>query len=383
MAKEWSVSCPVCESRLVLDDRTRQVVTHQRGRGESEGDAESARDLDWEAAVKRVRGRVAGGEDRLEAALERERRREQDLDVLYERRLPEDHAGSVGESTENRGHGSVTGVSEWGSEAWMESLESLEANSLIDRARARGTLPGDPYGVEVRRIGGLTVVRSRKANSVFGLTRETAGDFAEAARFLEGSEGSCFAAALPEGSDDTPGEGEVGRALDAAGWRLALLDPVWVCDLARPVQPVEAAVQVRPIEPGEERLFARTLETCFEPSSDGEVLERNVERLARELTGERWIPFLGEADGRAVAAGVGYLGGAGVHLQLAATDPAFRGRGFQRAMIRARLAAARERGMRWAVGGPRRYTPSQRAFRSEGFELGYVKALFTPARRSG
>ncbi len=404
MTKEWSVRCPVCETRLVLDARTRSLITHQPGQTEPEVTDERARDLGWDAALRRVRGRKAQGEDRLEAALQREQRRTQDLDGLYDDRFGEGHAGIVDNSSAALGHGSVTGTGEspeagqreaeagvkaganaafgpqdWGGEGWMRSLDQLEDESLLRRAQARTGLDGDPFGVRIARIGGLTVIRCKRANSVFGLSESTAADFPEAVRFLEGCEGDVHASVLPEGDDDEPGEGAVARELDAAGWRLKLLDPVWVRDLREPDPPDSLGVKVRRIEPGEERVFARTLETCFEPQSQGQRLEENVERLALELAGENWVAFLGEVEGRPVAASCGFLGEQGLHLQLAATDPAFRGRGFQRAMIRARLEAGRAAGLRWAVGGPKRYTASQRAFRSEGFELGFVKALYSPA----
>ena len=266
-----------------------------------------------------------------------------------------------------------------GGEDWMRRLDQLEVESLLQRAQARTQLDGDPFGVKIARIGGLTVVRCKRANSVFGLSESTASDFPEAVRFLEGCEGATHVAVLPEGDDESPRESAVARELDAAGWRLEQLDPVWIRDLREPGPEDPLHVRVRRIEPGEERLFARTLETCFEPEATGQRLEENVEGLVLELTGEAWVAFLGEVEGRPVAASCGFLGEQGVHLQLAATDPAFRGRGFQRAMIRARLEAGREAGLRWAVGGPRRFTASQRAFRSEGFELGFVKALYSPA----
>ena len=395
MAKEWSVRCPVCESRLVLDDRTRRVMTHQPGRADREGTDERARDLDWDAAVKRVQGRVTGSEDRLEAALHREQRRGSDLDGLYAERLGGGHGDSVGSAGAQRGHGRVTasgeqetapgepvargGPDDWGSPAWMKYLQDLGAQALIRRAEARAQLPGNPFGVEIARRGGLTVVRSLRSNAVFGLNAANAADFPEAARFLAGCKGEVITQFLPEGSQEAPEEEAVARELAAAGWRLKALDPVWAKDLSGEDRELEPAMTVRPIEPGEERVFARTLGTSFDPSASGEGLEATVERLALELTGENWAAFLGEVDGRPVAASCAFLGERGLDLQLAATDPAFRGRGFQRAMIQARIRVGRAAGLRWAVSEPKRYTHSQRALRSLGFELAFVKALYSPS----
>lgn len=87
--KELEIVCPCCGSQLTVDLRTEKVV-RQRASG-----SRSAEDRpptggpveagDWEAMVERVRDRAGESADKLESALDRERKRETDLDDLFRR----------------------------------------------------------------------------------------------------------------------------------------------------------------------------------------------------------------------------------------------------------------------------------------------------------
>lgn len=77
--KQLRVTCPCCQSRLWVDVLTAKVVRAARP-GEERAPAGEA---DWEQAMGRVQGRVSQSADKMDAALERERTREADLDDLF------------------------------------------------------------------------------------------------------------------------------------------------------------------------------------------------------------------------------------------------------------------------------------------------------------
>ena len=81
--KELEVTCPCCASRLVIDLRTERVVRSARP---EERDAEGkpkVGESDWRTAMDRVQGRTRSSEDKLNAALDRERNKQSRLDELF------------------------------------------------------------------------------------------------------------------------------------------------------------------------------------------------------------------------------------------------------------------------------------------------------------
>jgi hypothetical protein len=83
--KQLEIACPCCKSRILLDLGTGQVL---RTRRPEEYDA-AGRPLvspgDWDQALGRVQGREDQAKDKLEAALDREKRREADLEDLFKK----------------------------------------------------------------------------------------------------------------------------------------------------------------------------------------------------------------------------------------------------------------------------------------------------------
>lgn len=77
------VRCPACDSKLEVDERDGRVLRQQRG-GRS---GLATQDDDWAAAVARAQAKRGAGEDKLEAALARERSKEDELDDLFRTRV--------------------------------------------------------------------------------------------------------------------------------------------------------------------------------------------------------------------------------------------------------------------------------------------------------
>ena len=81
-SREIEVTCPCCSARLVVDVRTSQVLTTVR-KEEQEG-AAGSRDR-WSAAEDKIRERSQSGLDKLESALEYERKKKDRFDELFKK----------------------------------------------------------------------------------------------------------------------------------------------------------------------------------------------------------------------------------------------------------------------------------------------------------
>ena len=83
--KQIEVDCPCCSTRLVVDVLTRTVL---RADAPAQIDETGKAQLDpgrWDAAHGRVSGRGRSAEEKLGAALESERSKEDRLDSLFDK----------------------------------------------------------------------------------------------------------------------------------------------------------------------------------------------------------------------------------------------------------------------------------------------------------
>lgn len=83
--KQIEVDCPCCDSRLVIDVLTAKVLKHippakldETGRPVLDGGR-------WDAASQRVKGRETRGTASFDAALGKERSRDDELDDLFKK----------------------------------------------------------------------------------------------------------------------------------------------------------------------------------------------------------------------------------------------------------------------------------------------------------
>lgn len=123
---------------------------------------------------------------------------------------------------------------------------------------------------------------------------------------------------------------------------------------------------------------ARHNESCFMPGVDSP--------MARELTKRQLLiptndTFLARQNGALVGVGCSESSNGVTILSGGAVSPEARGRGLQRALIDARLAIAAERGSELVcvMVGPG--TSSERNALRAGFQLAYMRAFFTRAKR--
>jgi GNAT superfamily N-acetyltransferase len=127
----------------------------------------------------------------------------------------------------------------------------------------------------------------------------------------------------------------------------------------------------RPIEPGEESLWAETMARGWGESSELAAFMLDFGRVSAGCQGR--TSFLAEWDGAPIAAasiaihdGVALLAGA-------STDPAFRGRGAQAALLDIRLAYAASEGCDIATMGALPGSASQRNGERQGYRIAYTR----------
>ena len=127
-----------------------------------------------------------------------------------------------------------------------------------------------------------------------------------------------------------------------------------------------------------------TNDAAFEDFLDAYVAGREIpddagfKRNVRPWLAEPgWSLFLGRADGQPAAAAVLYLRDGFGYLADATTDPAFRGRGLQTALLAHRLRYAAEQGAAYVSSGATFLSSSHRNMARAGMTLQFVRAIWT------
>lgn len=158
------------------------------------------------------------------------------------------------------------------------------------------------------------------------------------------------------------------------GYRVHEWQLVWTRAVPdAPMAPAPPELRIARLRPGEEELFLRVILAGFLESEDvpAEALALMRPGLFAEQH-EQYVAWLGdEAIGAATLAwtdGIAFISGSGVR-------PAFRKRGGQGALIRARLDRARELGCELACSNTLPGTSSRRNMERHGFSVAYPKLV--------
>ena len=85
MTKEIEVDCPCCESRLLIDVRTRAVLRHAPKERLDEFGKPMKDASRWDAANEKIGRGSERGKDAFDQALSKEKSRGEDLDDLFDR----------------------------------------------------------------------------------------------------------------------------------------------------------------------------------------------------------------------------------------------------------------------------------------------------------
>jgi ribosomal protein S18 acetylase RimI-like enzyme len=91
-----------------------------------------------------------------------------------------------------------------------------------------------------------------------------------------------------------------------------------------------------------------------------------------------WSLYVGRVNGQPAAAATLYLHGGVGYLADAATHPAFRGRGFQSALLRRRIRDAGAAGADIVFSGAAPFSTSHRNMERAGMRVQFVRSLWTP-----
>lgn len=161
--------------------------------------------------------------------------------------------------------------------------------------------------------------------------------------------------------------------LNSRGYRLdELTDKMF-----RPLEPGEefeesgGDVRVRLAQPAEAELWARTVGSGFADGGEVPALFLDIFRTSFEMPGH--YSFLAELDGQVVGGATLGIYGETAELSGTSTLPAWRHRGAQSALIRARLAYAAARGCDLATFTARTNTASHRNAERYDFRVAYTR----------
>jgi GNAT superfamily N-acetyltransferase len=134
----------------------------------------------------------------------------------------------------------------------------------------------------------------------------------------------------------------------------------------------DGEVRVRHPEPHEARRWAETVARGFFP--EGELPPGMIDLFITSLNSATGTFFLAEIDGEIIGGGVLTMHGGVASCGGASTLPAFRGRGAQTALLRARLKFAAEHGCDLAMVTTMPGTTSQRNAERQGFRVVYTRS---------
>jgi GNAT superfamily N-acetyltransferase len=242
----------------------------------------------------------------------------------------------------------------------------------VARVEALAELPGNPLDLRIARFGDAVAPAARampELDFVNRISRLGPGDAGRLEEIL------AFYAevGLRPWLEATPG---VGLELPAGAALLGFQSVL--CGPARPVP--EPGLPVR--ETADADLTARLILEAF--GVPPEILERHAGALARAAarSGGRW--FVVEVEGRAAAGAILTIRDGTGYLAMAGTLPEFRGRGCQRALIAARIAAAAAAGCELIAATAEFASASQRNIERAGLRVAYTKPvlrLTPPAER--
>ena len=125
------------------------------------------------------------------------------------------------------------------------------------------------------------------------------------------------------------------------------------------------------------RLFGRLARIGFEESGDrGLFVERSTAFVLRRGTPGRFVGYLGRIDGEPAATGLVCLTKGVGGLYSDSTHPDFRGRGIQKAMIRARIERGLRRGQRVFTARTEGANTSARNYEQTGFVPLYAASFW-------
>lgn len=225
----------------------------------------------------------------------------------------------------------------------IDRCHHLLTQSWLDRMAAAEALLGDRFGFRsLRRDLTVAILAGRWPAAPGGVPFNRVFDYRApdtAVDPLLATAGDAVVELLPGDHANRSTE-----YLSAAGYVPAWTIP-WLylpLEAAPPAAGTLWVPEIERLDPADLDEFAATWVAAFESADDEAGGRRAFVRTG--FTAPGFACFLARVDGRPAAVGVARVDGADALVDGAATLPEFRGRGLQKALLRARLAYAREQG---------------------------------------
>ena len=250
-----------------------------------------------------------------------------------------------------------------------------EIGYTVSRMRVLERIPGNPVGIAFRHLeGGAVALMARHLpvpgfNSVVGLR---AGHEQHIAPLIDWYRAEGVKAQF----ETVPGyyDPALGRELARLGYYQSGFHTSLVCDpdLALPAAPGGVTVERVESPAALEEFLDAYIAGRVHPA--GRAVQGQRAPLARRA---RLAALSGARGGRPAAAAILYVGDKVGYCADATTDPAFRGRGLQTALLARRIADARDAGVDFVCSGAEFQSQSHRNMERVGMRVQFVRSLWT------
>ncbi|WP_083205158.1 GNAT family N-acetyltransferase [Bacillus sp. FJAT-27264] len=261
-------------------------------------------------------------------------------------------------------------------------LQQAEINFFTSRITSIGERSGNPMGVEIQRFGTATAYYIQEMpwalfNSVKGITDTEKDQLGEIADFYRARDRHFQIEIDP--SESSPAL--LGTLASLGLYQHSFQSVLYGLPLAQPAQlPVNIAVT----EVVDEVLFdmyaeVHCLASGMSLDAKGHFISNNIGLLHRE----GWKLFLGLWEGQAAAVAAMHIHEGIASCALAATLPAFRGRGLQSALLQRRLHEAYKAGCELVAGQAAYGSVSQNNMERAELQIAWTRALWEPYPEKG
>jgi len=264
----------------------------------------------------------------------------------------------------------------------IDRVVRIENAYSVSRVTVLQSLPGNPVGVEVRRIGDGAIALMAKHfpnpnfNRVAGLSGDQVGEIEPLVNWYRDNGVKLRFEILPRESDDA-----LGRELS----RLGLYPSSFHTALVRDTAPATPAVRADTVEKVTDAAGMEDFLNAYIAGwkiPDGEGFKRNVREGWLDRTRLGWSLFLARVDGRPAAEGILYVADGVGYLADASCDPQFRGRGLQAALLARRIAEARGAGAGFVCSGAAYLSTSHRNMERAGMRILFNRSIWTEPEKA-
>ena len=261
----------------------------------------------------------------------------------------------------------------------VERVIDADVAYTLARMQILERIPGNPIGIAYRRIDDRIValmarhLPSPSFNRVVGLRAGDERHIAPLAAWYREARATARFEMVPGHFDAA-----LGRELARLGYCHSGFHAALICSpCLGPADSEEADIEAVTM-PAQMEDFLRAYVAGWDlPAKDHERFKANV----RPWLGQPgWSLYLARQDGQPAAAAKLSMHGAVGYLADACTNPAFRRRGLHAALLRRRVADARQAGADLVFSGAEFLSGSYRDMQRIGMQLLFVRAIWSPLR---